>query len=367
MQRSRWGWALLALTIAGGTADAGGLCHRLDLDRVNRCINGRVIDHTNNHGADRRIWSAALCQRRDLYVYVPPCFDPCCRYPVIVYLHGFMQDEHSLLDNVVEEMDRAITVGQLPPLIIAAPDGSITGRASYFSAGSFFINSKSGNFEDYLIQNVWTFVNENYPIRPEKEAHVLAGVSMGGFAAYNLGIKHHDTFKVVVGIFPPLNLRWLDCHGRYRADFDPCCWGWRTQVNRGHEVIGRFYGGLVTIRLKKVIDPLFGRGPEALAAVIRENPIEMLDAYGVQEGNVDMYVAYAGRDEYYIEAQVESFLYVAHEKGLSIGVGYEPNGRHNIKLPGSSFRAFSIGWGRSWLRLRPRTDEIGIHFHGIFW
>jgi S-formylglutathione hydrolase FrmB len=247
-----------------------------------------------------------------------------------LWLHGFLQDEESFLSSVVGELDKAIVRGQLPPVIVAAPDGSLSGRASYLSAGSFFINSKAGNFEDYTIRDVWGFVVEHFPIRPEREAHVLAGVSMGGFAAYNLGIKYQQMFKVVVGIFPPLNLRWVDCHGRYMSSFDPCCWGWRTQVDRGHEPIGRFYGGLITVRLKKVVDPLYGRGPDAVAAVASENPIEMIDRFGLVDGVLDMYIAYAGRDEFNIDAQVESFLYVARHRGLTVAVGYDPKGRHNL-------------------------------------
>src|SRR5262249_52409617 len=146
---------------------------------------------------------------------------------------------------------------------------------------TFFLNTRLGDFEDFIVQDVWDFVVEHYPVRPERGAHILGGVSMGGFAAYNLGIKHRDGFGVVVGVFPPLNLRWVDCHGRYMANFDPKCWGWRTEVERGREVIARFYGGLVTFRLKQIIDPLFGRGPEAIFEVSRENPIEMVDRYGL--------------------------------------------------------------------------------------
>ena len=171
-------------------ACAEGLYHKNDLDRINRQLCGKVIDHTNNHGCDRRIWSAALCQKRDLYVYVPPGYDPSRQYPVMLWLHGFLADEHSFLLNVAPELDRVIACGQLPPIIVAAPDGSLTGRSSYFNAGSFFVNSKAGNFEDYVIRDVWPFVLENYPIRPERQAHVIAGVSMGGFAAYNLGFKY---------------------------------------------------------------------------------------------------------------------------------------------------------------------------------
>src|SRR5207248_3093981 len=159
---------------------------------------------------------------------------------------------------------------------VAAPDGSLHGRRSWFTAGSFYINYKAGHFEDYIMCDVWDFVVNRFPILPERDAHILAGASMGVFGAYNLAFKYPDRFKILIGVFPPLNLRWVDCDCRYRSNYDPCCWGWRTSVDRGREVIARFYGGLITIRLRRLIDPLFGRGPEAIAAISRETPIELL-------------------------------------------------------------------------------------------
>jgi pimeloyl-ACP methyl ester carboxylesterase len=323
-----WIGVLLLLGLPLSSAQANWLDKR-ELERVNRRLHGQVIDHTHNHGADRRIWSPALCQRRDLYVYLPPGFDPCQLYPVVVWLHGFAQDEHSFLNDVIEPLDRAIACGKLPRVIIAAPDGSLNGRACLFSAGSFFLNTKAGAFEDYLMQDVWGFLVEHYPIRPEPEAHVLAGASMGGGAAFNLGIKYRDRFKVVVGFFPPLNNRWVDCHGRYMRPFDPDCWGWRTDLSRGHEVVGRFYG-VVTIRVRQVVDPLYDRrAPQVIQELSRENPIEMLDSYGLRDGELAMFVAYSGRDQFNIGAQVESFLYVARQRGLHVDVAYDPEGKHD--------------------------------------
>jgi S-formylglutathione hydrolase FrmB len=323
-----WCGAVLALGFSFAPVRAALGHNRVHLERLNQRLAGKVMDHTHNHGADRRIWSPALGELRDLYVYLPPGFDPDQLYPVILYLHGFQQDELSFLTLLVEPLDAAMATGKLPPAIVAAPDGSLKGRPSLTSAGSFFVNSNAGNFEDYIIQEAWGFVLHHYPIRPEREAHVLAGASMGGFGAYNLAMKYPDQFAVVVGIFPPVNLRWVNCHGRYMANFDPCCWGWRTTVDRGHEVIGRFYG-LITIRVKRVLDPLFGKGPEAIAAVSRENPIEMLDRLDIPPGLLEMNIAYGGRDEFNIDAQVESFLYRAKQRGLCITVEYDPKGRHN--------------------------------------
>jgi S-formylglutathione hydrolase FrmB len=325
-------WAILALCLVHSSAQAGsGPLHLRTLHRINRQLAGQLVDYTHNHGADRRIWSEALQEPRDLYVYLPPGFDPSQQYPIIIWLHGFMQDEQSFLWNGgLQKLDRAIVEGRLPPVIMAAPDGSIKGHPSILSAGSFFINSRVGNFEDFIVQDVWRFLVENFPIRPEREAHALAGFSMGGFAAFNLAMKYPQTFKVAVGVFPPLNLRWVDCHCCYMGKFDPDCWGWRTCADRPWEVLGRFCCGLVTIHLKQVIDGLFELGPETVAALSRENPIELIDRLGITEGLLDMYVAYAGRDEYNIDSQVESFLYRARERGLTVTVGYDPQGRHNM-------------------------------------
>jgi hypothetical protein len=42
-----------------------------------------------------------------------------------------------------------------------------------------------------------------------------------------------------------------------------------------------------------------------------------------------MFVGYAGRDEYNIDAQVDSFLYYAKYRGLGVAVAFEPDGRHD--------------------------------------
>jgi pimeloyl-ACP methyl ester carboxylesterase len=351
----RAGWlALILVVLAGPRAQANLLPHPFQLDRLNRKLAGRVVDHTHNHGADRRIWSQALNEKRDLYIYLPPGFDPCKKYPLVIYLHGFFEAENGFLEDVVKPLDRAIVSGQLPPVILAAPDGSVHGINCLITAGTFFLNSKLGNFEDFLVNDVYDFVMQHYPIRPEPEAHALFGVSMGGRAAFACAIKYRDKFRVAAGIFPPLNLRWISCRGRYMDDFDPCCWGWRTDFNRGRDVIGRFYG-VIVIRLRRTVYPLYGRNnPDTLKNVIAANPIELLDLYDVKPGDLQMYVAYAGKDEFNLDAQAESFLYRAREKGLEVGVGYEPKGRHNVRT-GMKLLPGIIDWMRE--RLQPYSPH----------
>src|SRR5262249_61079320 len=107
--------------------------------------------------------------------------------------------------------------------------------------------SRVGRFEDYVMHDVLSFTFSNFPIRPEREAHVAAGLSMGGYGAFVHAINHRETFGTVVGVFPPLNLRWLDQQGRYLAPSAPNNWGWRTPITSPNQGIAQLYGGLLKI------------------------------------------------------------------------------------------------------------------------
>ena len=162
--------ALLLVWVPLSECRAHCLWNRFYLERLNRKIQGQVVDHTDNHGSDRRIWSSALNEKRSLYVYLPPNYDPRQRYPLMLWLHGFAQDEKSFLQQVVEDLDSAMAGGRLPPMIVVAPDGSLTRNPFSITAGSFFLNSRAGAFEDFVMTDVWNFMLQQYPIRPEQGA-----------------------------------------------------------------------------------------------------------------------------------------------------------------------------------------------------
>jgi S-formylglutathione hydrolase FrmB len=322
-------WWMVALWVDGiGLGQApSALLGRGHLDRVNACLYGHVVDFTHNHGVDRRIWSPALGRRRDLYVYVPPGYDPARRYPLAIFLHGAAQDEQFFLQAQVEQFDRAIHDGLLPPVILAAPDGSIHGRPTLRDPASFWANSRAGDFEDYLMTDVWKFLMENFPIRQEREAHALVGASAGGSAAFALAIKHRERVKVAMGFMPLLNLRYVDCHGHYRRPFDPDCFAMRERMHC-LEPLGR--RRMFVLRFGDLFVPLFGHGAQAVAGLSRINPLELMERCDLQPGELDLYVAYGGKDEFNVAAQVESFLYCAEQRGIDVAVDYDPNGKHDL-------------------------------------
>jgi hypothetical protein len=255
---------------------------------------------------------------------------------------------------VVEWFDEAIACRKLPPVIIAVPDGTAHGYYSHHAPNTFFLNSSFGDMTDFVMNDVWDFMVRLYSIRPEREAHVLFGYSMGGYAAFNIGMQHRDCFGVAVGVFPPLNLRWENRAGHYMADFDPYDWGWASQVNKVHIVTGFYH--MFRHPFDVNIRPGYGHSPMAIQAVSEGNPIELLDRTALRDGQLQMYIAYGGCDEFNVDAQVESFLYLAHFRGIGIGVGYAPHGRHNLATAHALFPGIL-----EWLtpRLAPYSPVLG--------
>ena len=294
---------------------------------VNHNLKGKVLDFTFNHGKDYRIYSQALGQRRDLYIYLPPGYDRNTAYPVMFYLHGIFTDEKSFVNDVVTHLDRAICDGKIPPMIAVAPDGSFDGNPMKLEPGSFFINGPRGDYQDWVVKDVWKFVVRNFNIRPEPKLHIIAGASMGGFGAYNTAIKYPWLFGTVIGVLPALNIRWCDQKGNYHADFDPYNWGWRNRHDNPNEVLAKI--SHFKIRMEDFMYPVFGTDFSAIVLAHQENPIELIDAYRLRNGDLDMFIGYACKDEFNLDAQAESFIYLARSRGIAVAVHKVPNGTHS--------------------------------------
>jgi S-formylglutathione hydrolase FrmB len=343
---------LSVMLVPLGSAQAAWTKANTELIEFNKKLKGKILDYTDNHGHDNRIWSRSLGQRRDLYVYLPPNFDPHKRYPLAIFLHGLGQDEQVMFD-LAPLFDKSMYVGDLPPMIVAVPDGSVRGIPESKQPGTFFLNSNLGDFEDYVLDDVWDFLTLYFPIRPEREAHVLAGYSMGGYAAFSIGLRHRYCFSTVIGIHPPLNMRWMDDCGNYFAKFNPYHWGWRTNFDHPGEVIGRF--GLTPVRVGQLTKPLFVSADEAIVEVSRNNPIELVERTCLRNGELQMYVGYGAYDEFNVTAQVESFLYLCKFKQIYVGVGYDADGHHDMRT------AYRLWPGIvTWLAPRVTTRDIPV-------
>ena len=120
----------------------------------------------------------------------------------------------------------------------------------------------------------------------------------------------------------------MDTSGNYMANFDPNNWGWRNRSDDPLEVIGKY--GPLKIHVKDVLTPAFGRGTPSVLIASENNPIEMIDRFHIQPGQLDMFVSIAGKDNFNLDAQAESFVYLARRRGLQVDTYYEPKGTHSI-------------------------------------
>ena len=167
----------------------------------------------------------------------------------------------------------------------------------------------------------------NYTIRPERGAAALVGTSAGGYGAMSLSIRHRDFIGAVATLAGPLNLRYSNVDGDYFEHFNPATYRWKTRYDPD-ELIATFYCGLERVRARKYITPIFGTGDDAVARIISTNPADLIFSTDLRPGELAIYVHSGCRDEYNFDAQDESFVWLAVQKGVEVTVARDPDGNH---------------------------------------
>ena len=321
---------VILLLVCTARPAAGQLFELVSLKHLNSKLHGHVVDYTHNHGADHRLFSTILDRPRDMYVYLPPGYDPSIAYPLILFLHGADVDEHDFLDpKGLKAIDGRIARGEMPPTIIAAPDGTYSGSNWLTSTNSLWINGLGGRFEDHIVQEVLPFLLRTYSIRPERKGHGLLGVSAGGFGAMAIALKHRDLFGAVATLAGPLNMLYDNQEGSYSAPFNPATYRERTDYVPDM-IIASFYHGLLRRRVKTFLEPVYGPGPDMIAKVARDNPANLLESTDLRPGELDIYVNYGSRDNYNFSAQDESFAWLAARRGVEVDLTSVKGARHDL-------------------------------------
>jgi S-formylglutathione hydrolase FrmB len=215
--------------------------------------------HTTNRYKIDKFYSKSLENNplgspvnRKINIYLPPGYyeDEKRKYPVIYFLHGYSENDKSwtinsansqdksidwnqvpkkfleriALDKLLtfEKLDNLITEEELTPFILVQPDGSLEipnihkrkdFNGKIMTKGSFYVNSPySGNYMNYIIEDVITYIDSNYRTIPKKEDRAIIGGSMGGYGALYLSIHHPEKFIATVALSPgnPCDLELLN-------------------------------------------------------------------------------------------------------------------------------------------------------------
>lgn len=112
------------------------------------------------------------------------------RYPTLYFLHGLFENYQAFNENGGKDvLDDLLKKGRIGPYIVILPDAD----------NSFYVNSYDGRvrYEDFFIQELVPFVDRTYRTIRNVHARGISGVSMGGYGALHLAMRHPDVFGSV--------------------------------------------------------------------------------------------------------------------------------------------------------------------------
>jgi enterochelin esterase-like enzyme len=143
--------------------------------------------------------SAALGGRRQpIDVYLPPGYriHPKRRYPVLYLLHGVPGRPGAFLATVRAGVveDELLAKHKLRPMILVMPFGSTGSFTDEEWANGVGRNSA---WETFLARDVVRAVDQRYRTIASGSERALAGLSEGGYGAFNIGLHHPGEFRVL--------------------------------------------------------------------------------------------------------------------------------------------------------------------------
>lgn len=157
----------------------------------------RVLQHTSEVLKTNPLGDSHV---RDLYVYLPPDYDETAekRYPTVYVLVGFtgrgsmLLNDHAFQPNFAERMDKLIGEGKIKPMIAVLPD-----CFTRYGGAQYINSSATGDYEDYLTEEVVSFVDENFRTIRDKNSRAVMGKSSGGYGALVMAMRHADKFGLI--------------------------------------------------------------------------------------------------------------------------------------------------------------------------
>ena len=173
--------------------------------------------------------SASLNRDMNYRMLLPEKITDGEKYPVIYLLHG---GGGSYLD-----WTNYTDVAQVVPgkFILVMPEGD----------ESYFVNSATrpqDKYEDYITKDLIADVQQRAPASTYRRG--IAGVSMGGFGAIVLGLKHPDLYRFVGAMSPaldaasrPFSIKRIGQWRHFRSIFGD--WNGQEQRNRDPFVLAR--------------------------------------------------------------------------------------------------------------------------------
>jgi len=130
---------------------------------------------------------------RDVIVYLPPSYtkEVNRRYPVVYALHGYSISNEKWTTEIhtPQTIEGAFATG-MREMIVVIPN------AQTLHNGSMYSNSvTTGDWEDFIAQDLVSYIDAHYRTIPDRMSRGLAGHSMGGYGTTRIGMKHPEVFS----------------------------------------------------------------------------------------------------------------------------------------------------------------------------
>jgi enterochelin esterase-like enzyme len=140
-----------------------------------------------------------------VWVYLPPGYNAPgndMRYPVVYLLHGFpgRSADWFAAGRVDATMNVLIGTGAMASAIVVAPDMNGGGIAIRDTEGLDLAHGPQ--IQTYLARTVPDWADSNFRTVRRPDRRVIGGMSAGGYAALNIGLRHQDVFGGVIAQEP---------------------------------------------------------------------------------------------------------------------------------------------------------------------
>lgn len=291
--------------------------------------------------------SKTLGTRRRMRIYTPPGYSTGRKYPVLYLLHGIggTDTEWTQACHANNVVDNLLADGRIPPMVMVFPDGNSSRTVADLEAEAArraaaanappaapapagappsapgapgatgprrAINMEAWltPFENDLLKDIVPYVDSHYSVYTDRDHRALAGLSMGGGQALNIGLVHPETFGYVGGFSsapdtrqPPSNLVpdvsvpkqlklvWLGCgnrdglirisqavHGYLKENAVPHIWHVDTNAHDTTEWDNNLYlfsqHLFLDLPPQDGPGPRLGRGPRPPVQIDKTPPVE---------------------------------------------------------------------------------------------
>jgi len=131
--------------------------------------------------------SAALNREMSYRVLLPAAMPPGTKLPAVYLLHGGNGGFRDWSND--SDVARFAEEG----LILVMPEGD----ESYYTNSA---EHPQDRYEDYIVNDLIADVETRFPVASGQEKRAVVGVSMGGFGAVNLALRHPNLFAFVGGL-----------------------------------------------------------------------------------------------------------------------------------------------------------------------